>query len=107
MIFKRLAGALIATTVAGGGMVVFSAVTATAAEAAVCAYRVRNVPAGNQLAVRAQPSRVADVIDVLRPGQITIGRCALQRPNWRAVNGVNGVQGFSHKHYLKKLSRLS
>ncbi|MBG0833416.1 SH3 domain-containing protein [Planomonospora sp. ID67723] len=107
MIFKRLAGALIAAAVAGGGTVVFSAATATAAEAATCSYRVRNVPAGSALAVREAPFSDATVIDVLRPGQITFGRCKKERPNWRAVTGVGGNDGYSHRRYLKKLYRLS
>ncbi|GAA3442103.1 hypothetical protein [Planomonospora venezuelensis] len=106
MIFKRLAGAMVAAAVAGGGMVVFSAATATAAEAATCAYRVRHVPAGSALAVRDAPFASATVIDALNPGQITVGRCKRERANWRSVTGIGGNEGFSHKRYLKKLLRV-
>ncbi|GIH77431.1 hypothetical protein [Planobispora longispora] len=107
MIFKRLAGVMVAAAVAGGGSIALSAATATAAEAATCAYRVRNVPAGSVLAVRDIPRAYGTVVDSLLPSQITFGKCALQTKNFRAVVGRKGVNGYSHKRYLKKLSRLS
>ncbi|GIH98892.1 hypothetical protein [Planobispora takensis] len=108
MKFQRLASTLAAATIAGGGLIVLSAITATPASAeTACFYKVRNVSAGSYLNVRRGPGIKANgkrykVIDVLMPGQTTVGKCRRATENWRSVIGNSGLQGFSHKYYLNK-----
>ncbi|GAA3442104.1 hypothetical protein [Planomonospora venezuelensis] len=109
MKFQRLASTLAAATVAGGGLIALSAITATPASAeTACFYKVRNVSAGSVLNVHRKPGirpvvkKRYKVIDVLYPNQTTVGQCRRAKENWRWVIGNSGLWGGAHKYYLNK-----
>ncbi|MBG0833417.1 hypothetical protein HS041_37590 [Planomonospora sp. ID67723] len=109
MKFQRLASTIAAAAIAGGGMVALSAATAAPASAeTACFYKVRNVSAGSVLNVRRKPgikpstNRLYKVVDVLYPGQTTVGKCRRATENWRNVVGNAGFWGGAHKYYLNK-----
>ncbi|GIH77430.1 hypothetical protein [Planobispora longispora] len=109
MKFQRLASAIAAAIVTGGGGLIALSATAAAPASAetACFYKVRNVSSGSYLNVRRGPALNANgrrykVIDVLYPGQTTVGACRRATKNWRSVVGNAGRLGFSHKYYLNK-----